>query len=156
MSKIIVIYDSKTGFTEKMANAVVKGIKEIEEEVELIKVGTSFSVSKLDDTEAIILGSPTIYGSISREMRAFLESVKESKETDMLKLKNKKGGVFGSYSWDGGWIIRKLKSEMEVLGIKIVAPEVSLVNPMTGTSVKIDEKDLKKCNDLGKTVAKSI
>lgn len=156
MSKVMVIYDSNTGFTEEMANAVVEGIKEVEEEVELIKVGAPFNVSRLDETDAVILGSPTIYGSISREMRAFLESVKESKETNMLKLNNKKGGVFGSYSWDGGWVIRKLRSEMEVLGIKIVAPEVSLVNSMIGSPVKIDENDLQKCNELGKTVAKSI
>jgi hypothetical protein len=45
---------------------------------------------------------------------------------------------------------------MEVLGIKIVAPEVSLVNSMSGFPLKIDEKDLQKCNDLGKTIAKSI
>ena len=156
MTKVIVIYDSNTGFTEKMANAVVEGIKEVEEEVELIKIGTPFNITRLEETEAIILGSPTVYGSISREMRTFLESVKESKETNMLKLKNKIGGVFGSYSWDGGWVIRKLISEMEVLGIKIVAPEVSLVNSMIGSPVEIDENDLKKCSALGRTVAKSI
>ena len=46
MSKEIVVYDSKTGFTEQMAKAVVDGVKDVEGvDVELLKVGTPFSIS---------------------------------------------------------------------------------------------------------------
>ena len=131
MSKVIVIYDSQTGFTERMAKAVVKGVVEtIDINVELIKIGKPFSVTKLDSVDAIIIGSPTIYGNVTPGMRYFLECVSAHKEAKRLKLSGKIGGVFGSYGWDGGWAIEKLKTDMETLGIKIVTPAVSLADGM--------------------------
>lgn len=158
MSKVIVIYDSQTGFTKRMAEAVVEGVRNAKGvEVELLKVGTPFSISKLDAADAIILGSPTIYGSVTSEMRTLLESVREHYESKRLNLSGKIGGVFGSYEWDGGWVVETLSVEMEALGIKIVAPAVSLVDGMGGRyEIRIDEKSLQRCRELGGAVAEKV
>jgi len=156
MPRITVVYDSRGGFTEKMAKAVVEGAKNVKNvEVELLKAGTPFSVSKLDVADGIILGSPTIYGSVTQEMRNILTSLREHKEAGRLKLKGKVGGVFGSYGWDGGWVTDKLDSDMNDLGIKVVAPAVSAVHEQYDTS-PIDEKTLQKCRNLGKVIAEKV
>ena len=156
MPRVTVVYDSRGGFTEKMAKAVVEGAKNVKNvEVELLKAGTPFSISKLDATDGIILGSPTIYGSVTQEMRNILTVLREHKEAGRLKLKGKVGGVFGSYGWDGGWVTDKLASDMKGLGINVVAPAVSVVHEQYDTS-SIDEKTLQKCRDLGKAVAEKV
>jgi flavorubredoxin len=156
MSKVIVIYDSKTGFTKKMAEAVVEGVKDVTGvDVELVKVGTPFSISKLDSADALILGSPTVYGNVTQDMNTLIQSVRAHKESQRLKLSGKIGGVFGSYGWDGGWVVEILREEIEDLGIKVVANPVSLVDGQGGRyEIYISEEALNKCRTLGRTVAK--
>jgi len=154
MSKVIVVYDSKTGFTEQMAKAVVEGVKGVEGvNVELFKVGTPFSISQLNSADALIFGSPTIYGSTTPEMNTFIEALKEHKKSKRLKLSGKIGGVFGSYGWDGGWIVDMLTKELKALEIKIAAPAVSLVHGMY-EKVQLDNESIKKCRELGRVIAK--
>ena len=155
MSKVIVVYDSKTGFTEQMAKAVVEGVKGVEGvDVELFKVGTPFSISQLNSADALIFGSPTRYGGVTQEMGFFLENVEAHKESKRLNLSGKIGGVFASYEWDGGWVAEKIKATMEALGIRVVEPLVSLVDGVHGRRrLQMDEEALQKCRDLGKAVA---
>lgn len=157
MSKIIVIYDSKTGFTETMAKIIVEGVNSVSDvSAESHKVGTPFSISNLNDAEAIIVGSPTRYGSVTQEMRAFLDSLKDSIESKRLTVLGKIGGVFGSYEWDGGWVVEKITAELEKLGIGVVAA-VSLADGLSGRQRSgFDEAYRKQCFTLGKTVAEKI
>lgn len=153
MPNVMVIYDSQSGFTELMAKAVVEGVQEVKGiDVELLKVGTPFSVSRLESADAIILGSPAIYGNTTEWMKIFLDSLSCAKEANRINLSGKIGGVFGSYGWDGGWIVDMLSKEMEAFEIKIVAPAVSLVHGMY-EKVQIDEKSVEICRELGRVIA---
>jgi len=157
MPKIVVIYDSRSGNTEKMAKAVVEGASTIKGvDVELYKVGTRFPVSSLDKADAIIIGSPTIYGNPTPEMKAFLTSVADLKKSGKLLLKNKIGGVFGSYGWDGGWVTDALAEVLKNLTIKVIPPVVSAVDQMGGMGIRISEENISKCRDLGKAVATKL
>lgn len=158
MPKVLVIYDTLTGNTEKMANAVVEGVKMVSGvEVELLKAGTAFPfITKLETANAIILGSPSRYGSITSEMRALLASAKELKEAKKLKLSGEVGGAFGSYAWDGGWVIDKLEQDLGILGLEVVSPVVSAVDRMGAMGVRIREVDLQKCRELGRAVAEKV
>lgn len=158
MSNVIVIYDSQTGFTERMAKAVVEGVKHVTGvDVELLKVGTPFSISRLNQADAIILGSPTIYGSVTPEMGIFLECVKAHAESKRLNLSGKIGGVFGSYEWDGGWVVEKIGADMKALGIRVAAPAVSLADGMGGKyAIRLNDDALQKCHDLGRVIAEHV
>ena len=93
MTRMIVIYDRKTGLTEMMAKVVVNGVQTVADvTVELLKVGTPFSIFKLGESDAIIFGSPTHYVDVTGEMRAILESAKWLKQT----MKNKFSGSSNS------------------------------------------------------------
>ncbi len=157
MPKIVIIYDSKSGNTEKMAKAVEEGATSVKGvDVELHKVGTRFPVSSLDKTDAIVLGSPTIYGNPTPDMRDFLTAVADLKKSGRLSLKNKIGGVFGSYGWDGGWVVDSLAATMKTLAIRVIPPVVSAVDQMGGMGVRISEENLNKCRELGKAVAEKL
>ncbi|MFH0748587.1 MAG: flavodoxin domain-containing protein [Candidatus Bathyarchaeota archaeon] len=157
MPYVIVIYDSKTGNTEKMAKAVVEGAELVKDvTVTLLKVGSPFSISKLNTADAIILGSPTRYGNVTSEMKEFLDAVKEHVDSKKLKLSEKIGGVFASYAWDGGWVTSILERTMNALGIHLITSSVSAVDNMGAMGIRINEETLQKCKDLGKDVAQKI
>ena len=157
MPKVVIIYDSKSGNTEKMAKAVAEGVSVVEGvESEIRKVGTPFPISLLDEAEAIILGSPSIYGLPTSEMRAFLESAIKLKANKRLKLKNKIGGVFGSYAWDGGVVVDRLGDFMKTLGVKLIHLKVSAVDRRGLMQTRIDGEHLQKCHDLGRAVAEEL
>jgi len=155
--KLLILYYSQTGNTEKMAKAVEEGAKTVKGiETELHKVGTPFSISILNKADAIILGSPSRYGLPTMEMKEFLDAATELKKAKVLRLEGKKGGVFGSYAWDGGAVVNRLAEALTSLGVDLVPPMVSAVDRMGLMGVRIDAESLQKCRELGKTIAEKL
>jgi NAD(P)H dehydrogenase (quinone) len=75
---VCIVYHSGYGHTEKVANAVGEGVMSIPDvQCKLIKAGDLTEDSKawdnLDSADAIIFGSPTYMGSISADMKRFME-----------------------------------------------------------------------------------
>jgi flavodoxin I len=156
MSKAIIVYDTFTGNTEAMAKAIAEGIgKGGTIEVELYKLGTRFPMSTLNDADAIILGSPTEYGNVTSAMRVFLESVSELKAARKLNLRKKVGGVFGSYTWDGGWVVEMLGLRLKRLGVRVIPPIVS-APAFIDMGKDSAEPHLQKCRELGRAVVMAI
>lgn len=92
-----IIYFSKTGHTKRMAETIARGIASKKVSATVIDVGMA-KVDDLLDADAIVLGSPTYYGSMAGEMKSFLDaSVKLHK-----KLQGKVGGAFTSSGILGG------------------------------------------------------
>jgi NAD(P)H dehydrogenase (quinone) len=97
MAKILVIYYSQSGNTEKMAKAICEGIEK--EKVE-------YALKKIEDTKAddllkfdgILIGSPTYYGTMAYQIKELLDdSVKFHGSLD-----GKIGGAFSSSANIGG------------------------------------------------------
>jgi NAD(P)H dehydrogenase (quinone) len=153
MATLLIIYDSKTGNTEKMAESIADGAKSVSGvNVLLKKLGEPFSLRILDDADVIILGTPAHYAHVTPEMRNFLAYLRDENGAGRLELKGKIGVAFGSYGWDGGVAIEKLAIDMENLGIKVQSPVLAKVPPLPYSSLK--EKSLKECRELGKNLAK--
>jgi len=92
MVKMLVVYDSRTGNTEKMALAVAEGAKKVRGTKVVMKTVDSAKNSDLLGADAIVLGSPTYYGDMSGKMKEFVDqSVKIHG-----KLTGKVGGAFTS------------------------------------------------------------
>ena len=88
MHKISVIYYSGFGHTEKMAEAVLKGIDRVPGcESCLIRIQGGDIIegrwkndevlTQLDESDAVIFGSPTYMGSIAAQMKAFMDATGE-------------------------------------------------------------------------------
>jgi NAD(P)H dehydrogenase (quinone) len=59
--RVLVIYDSKSGHTEKMAEAIAKGAENAGAEVTL-KRAENVKLQDFADADGIIMGSPTYFG----------------------------------------------------------------------------------------------
>jgi NAD(P)H dehydrogenase (quinone) len=92
MPKILVIFDSKSGNTETMALAVVKGAEKAGDLEVTVKKAEETKNSDLLAADGIIMGSPTYFGQMSAKLKAVIdESVKIHKD-----LTGKVGGAFTS------------------------------------------------------------
>jgi len=95
MPKGLVVYDSKTGHTEKMAMAISQGMERAGLDTEVKRVENT-SMSDLTNADAIVFGSPTYFANVSGKMKEFID---KSVEIYPNQLKNKVGAAFSS--WDG-------------------------------------------------------
>ena len=89
--KVLIVYDSVTGNTEKMASAIAEAVKKNGLEAMLKRVDEA-SVDDLPHVQALILGSPVYYGLPSAKIKEFIDkSIKYHG-----KLTNLVGGAFCS------------------------------------------------------------
>jgi len=155
MVTLVIIYDSKTGNTEKMAESIAEGANSVSGATVLLKkIGTPFSLRILDGADAVILGSPAHYAHVTPEMRSFLESLREEIAAGRLGLEGKAGAAFGSYGWDGGVAIERLARDMEDLGIRARSHVLAKGPPLPYSSQK--KEFLRQCQEFGKTLAEEI
>ncbi|RJS90728.1 flavodoxin family protein [Candidatus Bathyarchaeota archaeon] len=92
MPTVLIVYDSRTGNTEKAAKLVAEGVKEVEGVDCILKRVDDVSLDDLLNSDGIIIGSPTYYGLMSAKIKRLLdESVKIHG-----KLEGKVGAAFTS------------------------------------------------------------
>ena len=97
MAKVLIVYQSKTGNTAAMAEAVEEGVRK--EGVEVIrKKIEEASLTDLLEPDGIIIGSPTYFAATTAEVKRFMDdSIKHFK-----KLEGKVGAAFVSCGDLGG------------------------------------------------------
>ncbi len=151
MTRVTVIYDSRTGNTEKMALAVADGAGKVKgTDVVVLKVDKA-KMSDLTGSDAIILGSPTYYGNMSGKMKSFID------RTNAIhgKLRGKVGGAFTSSGGTACGAETTLLSMLEAMLIHGMVVQGRFDNKHYGpTAVESpDKKEAASCKELGKRVA---
>jgi flavorubredoxin len=151
--KIVIIYDSKTGNTEKMAKALAKGASSLSD-VELKKIGEAFTPSILGEADGVAFGSPVYYADISNNMKDFIEHLDEVIKANRLDIRDKPAAIFGSYGYDGAWTMEeRLKARIENLGFTVFKEICVLID----TEVKYNTlESLEKCEEFGKKFAETL
>lgn len=114
MSKILIVYWSGSGNTEKMAELIAQGALTAGAEVELKHV-SYISPDIVDGYNIIALGSPAMGVEVieEQEMEPFVESIST-------KINGKKIALFGSYGWGDGEWMRSWEDRMKDYGAQIV------------------------------------
>ena len=97
MAKIVVIYDSRTGNTKRMAECVAEGIEESGGEV-TIKSVEEATPDDLYAADGIAIGSPTYYGHCTSQIRRLFDRSVQYHG----RLVGKVGGAFASSHHIGG------------------------------------------------------
>jgi len=150
LSKALVVYDSQTGNTEKMAKAISVGIKEAGHDVEVKHVDKT-SLDDLIAADAIVLGSPTYFCTMSGKMKALID---KSIEIYPDKLQNKIGAAFTSSGDIAGGNETTLLSLIQAM----LMHRMVIVGHQSGSfgAVSIGEPDkecLAKCKEFGQRIA---
>ena len=149
---ILIVYETKFGNTKKAAEIIEEGMKEGEQiKTEVINVN-DIDYSKLQDFDAIIIGSPTWGGNCTNTIKKFINEIAG------LSLNVKSYAVFDTNS--GYPFLNKAVKKMEkLIGNKI--PNLKKILPglpvrVKGTKGPIVERDLPKCQNFGKEIALNL
>jgi len=143
--KVLVVYDTMWGSTEKMAKAIVNGISS--EGVEAMVFRLPFSdrgdiIGELLGAKGILVGSSTINNGVLPTVAPFLE------EMQGLRPRNKIAAAFGSYGWGGG-AVKTIEESLEKASMEIVAPALTV-------KWVPDKDEIQKCFEFGKEFAKKL
>lgn len=118
MADVIIVYDSKTGATERAAGLVLDGVKASGADGAMKKV-QDVTEKDLQDAKAVILGSPSVNDNISGPMREFIDG-----KMKKVKMFGKAGAAFGTYKWNTE-NLRRLETAMQYADINLVTPGVN-------------------------------
>ncbi len=153
--KIMIIYDSITGNTEKMAHAIAEGAGSVAGAVvEVKKIGEPFPLSMVEKADGVLLGSPCIYANVTEGMRGFLDNMEAYAKSGKINVKGHPATIFGSYGWDGAWVMEELlKKTVQGMGFK-VKDEVC-VEEANNIKYQADQH-LEKCKAFGKEFVESV
>ena len=144
-NKVVVVYDTMWGSTDKMARAIAEGAISEGVEVKLLKLRASDlteAVTEILDAKAVVVGSPTLNNQMFPTLSSFLTYITG------LKPKGKLWSFFGSYGWGGG-AVKSMVETAKKAGFDVLEP---------GIEVKYvpDQEDLKKCYEFGRQIAAKI
>lgn len=139
MAKVLVVYVTTTGNTEKMANAIADAAKGAGADVTL-KTVSDATVDELAGYDVIAFGSPAMGAEVleEAEMEPFFSEAEG-------KINGKKVAVFGSYDWGDGEWLRTWEDRCKAAGATVVASVKANLEP--------DEAALAECAEFGKKLA---
>ncbi|WP_394701216.1 FprA family A-type flavoprotein [uncultured Methanolobus sp.] len=136
--KVLVIYDTMWGSTEKMAMEIVEGARSAGVEVRLRhlrKNDWSMTMKELMDSPVVAIGSPTMNNGMFFTTAGFLTYLKG------LHPKGKKYFLFGSYGWGGG-AVKGMEKMMESARFELAMESVQI-------KFRPYEDDKKSCREIG-------
>jgi NAD(P)H dehydrogenase (quinone) len=151
MTRVLVVYDSGTGNTEKMAHAVADGAKTVKGTKVVVTKVDDAKISDLVDSDAIMIGSPTYYGNMSGKMKSFIDKSYGIHG----KLVGKVGGAFTSSDDTASGAEATLLSILKAMLIHgMIIQGRHDIRCFGPTAVQSpNEKEIESCNELGKRVA---
>ncbi len=145
-NQITILYDTMWDGTKRMAEAITKGIREIDKKVNvklyhIANTDKNDLITEIFKSRIILVGSPTIGGGILSGVAEILEMIKG------MRFKNKKAASFGCYGWSGE-SIKVIKEHLEKSGFSVINDGIrALWNP--------DDESLEKCVEFGREIAKA-
>lgn len=91
-TRVLIVYYSATGNTEKMARAVAEGAGKVEGVETLLKTVAEVSRADLESAEGLIIGSPVYYANMAAPVKQFIDDW----YAQQLNLFDKVGGAFAT------------------------------------------------------------
>jgi flavorubredoxin len=143
MAKALIVYATRTGETEKIANLIAEGIRFSGQEAEIKKVTDIKKEDDLKGFDAVVLGSPTYHGEMVQGMKTLLFMAEKA------ELSGKVGGAFGAFGWSGEAPDRIFDTMKNIYQMNMVSAPLRLKASGLGGGMKMAQ-------DYGREVAEKI
>jgi NAD(P)H dehydrogenase (quinone) len=150
MSYVLIIYESRTGNTKLMAEAVAEGVIAAGLESKLMPAN-QVELSDMLGAAGIIVGTFTSYGIVAAETKTLFDASSKIHG----RLKGKVGGAFASCAALGGGNEITILSILQMLLVHGMIIPGDSKSPHFGAVAirKPDEASVRACRELGKRVA---
>ena len=143
MSKVLIVYATRTGETQNIADLVAEGVRFAGHEAEVVNIKEVKNEAALDGYDGYVFGSSTYHGEMLQGMKTFLFLAEKA------DLEGKVGGAFGSYGWSGEANDRIFETMKHILKMDLVGDTLRLKSSSL-------EGGLQMAQDYGRAVAKKI
>jgi flavorubredoxin len=143
MAKVLIVYATRTGETQNIADLIAEGVRFAGHEAEVASVKEIKNEADLNGYDGYVFGSATYHGEMLQGMKTFLFL------TEKANLDGKVGGAFGSYGWSGEANDRIFETMKHILKIDLVGDTLRL------KSSSLDG-GLQMAQDYGRAIAKKI
>jgi flavorubredoxin len=143
MAKALIVYATRTGETEKIANLIAEGIRFSGHEAEVKKVTDVKKEDDLKGFDAVVLGSPTYHGEMVQGMKTLLFMAEKA------ELQGKVGGSFGAFGWSGEAPDRIFETMKNIYQMKMVSVPLRLKSSGLGGGMKMAQ-------DYGREIAEKM
>jgi NAD(P)H dehydrogenase (quinone) len=157
--KVLVTYHSLSGNTERMAEAVVNGVKSVSDAEALLKRVGKVTADDLFSADAVVVGSPVYWSNMSGEVKTFFDNWQfKFGVFPEFKMKNKIGAAFAT----GGQVSSGKEVTMLTILAAMLGNQMIVVSgggafgasaTTEGDSPGIDNKELADAKALGRRVA---
>jgi multimeric flavodoxin WrbA len=143
MAKILIVYHSQTGNTEKMAHAVAEGAKSIEGVEVVLKKAADATLEDLLTADGLAIGTPENFGYMSGMVKDFFDRTYYGAQEKAFR---KPFVIFISAGNDGTGALRAI--ERIALGYKFK----TVFQPVIAKG-EITKEIFTQCVELGATIA---
>lgn len=143
MAKALVVYTTRSGQTQTIAEYIAEGIRFAGAEAVLVNSAQLKDEADLDGYDAYVFGSPTYHGEMVVGMKNFLFLVAKR------DVSGKVGGAFGAYGWSGEAHQRIYDTMKNVLNMDVVDGPLVLKSPAL-------QGGMQMAQDYGKKIGKKI
>ena len=153
MTQILVLYHSRSGNTQKLAEAIVRGAKEVDDVSVVMKSAGEVTADNFTESDGIIAGSPVYFGTMAAELKSVFDKFVSVRR----KMENKIGAAFATSADASGGketTIFSIIQAMLIYGMIVIGDPMSATGHYGAACVgSPDEKAMKRGSDLGKRTA---
>ncbi len=148
MKKVLIVYFSKTGTTETMAQYIAEGVRIAGREADVKKVSDVASEKELEGYDAYVFGCPTYFSGMPEPFVRFLSVAEKA------PLQGKAGGAFSSRAHpSSGEGIGAAATIFELMETRFKM-RMTVLGPFgLQGGLTEQELDMHTCQDYGKAVA---
>jgi flavorubredoxin len=143
MSQALIVYATRTGATEQIAELIAEGIRFTGAEAHIRNANEIKSETDLEGFEAYVFGSATYHGEMMQGMKKILFLAEK------VPLVGKPGGAFGAFGWSGEAIDRIYETMQNIFKMDMVR------NPLRLKSAAL-EGGRQMAQDYGREVGKKL
>ena len=143
MAKVLIVYATRTGETQNIADLIAEGVRFAGHEAEVVSVKDIKNEADLDGYDGYVFGSATYHGEMLQGMKTFLFLAEKA------NLAGKVGGAFGAYGWSGEANDRIFNTMKHILKMELVGDTLRLKSSSLGGGMRMAQ-------DYGKELAKKL
>jgi len=143
MSKVLIVYATRTGETQNIADLIAEGIRFSGHEAKVASVKEIKSESDLEGYDGYVFGSATYHGEMLQGMKTFLFLAEKA------NLAGKVGGAFGAFGWSGEANDRIFDTMKHILKMDLVGDTLRLKSSSLGGGLQMAQ-------EYGRQIAKKL
>ena len=145
MSQILVIYDTRSGNTEQLAQALVDGVTTIDGVSTILKKSDTVTSDDIKAADAVAIGSPSHFSIMSGRILTLLTDLYASRDD----LAGKPLAIFTTGSGSQVTALENLEKIIGAFNPQFIKPGIAVGSPISDT-------DKQQVSKLGRRLAKAV